>query len=141
MKTVASLIAILLALAAVPVFAHHSFAAEFDTKKPITLKGVVTKVEWMNPHAWFYIDVTDDNGKVEHWQCETGAPIELLRRGWRKNNLKVGDQVTVEAFRAKDATNTVSARVVTLPDGRKVFSGSATDEGPKQDAPTPTTSR
>jgi hypothetical protein len=141
MKIVASLIAALLLLAAMPVLGHHSFAAEFDTKKPITLKGVVTKVEWMNPHAWFYIDVTDDQGKIEHWQCETGAPIELLRRGWRKNNLKVGDQVTVEAFRARDATNTVSARVVTLPDGRKVFSGSATDEGPKQDPPTATTSR
>lgn len=141
MKTIASLVAVLFLAAAVPMIAHHSFAAEFDTSKPVTLKGVVTKVEWMNPHAWFYIDVTDDNGKVEHWQCETGAPIELLRRGWRKNNLKVGDQVTVEAFRAKDATNTVSARVVTLPDGRKVFSGSATDDGPKQEQPAPTTSR
>ena len=141
MKTAASLVAVLFLAAAVPMIAHHSFAAEFDTSKPVTLKGVVTKVEWMNPHAWFYIDVTDDNGKVEHWQCETGAPIELLRRGWRKNNLKVGDQVTVEAFRAKDATNTVSARVVTLPDGRKVFSGSATDDGPKQEQPAPTTSR
>jgi hypothetical protein len=140
MKNIALLLSVF-SLAAVPVLAHHSFAAEFDTHKPVTLKGVVTKVEWMNPHAWFYIDVTDDQGKVEHWQCETGAPIELLRRGWRKNNLKAGDQVTVEAFRAKDATNTVSARVVTLPDGRKVFSGSATDEGPKQDPPTPTTSR
>ena len=136
MKNVALLLSAFLLAAAVPVLAHHSFAAEFDTKKPVTLKGVVTKIEWMNPHAWFYIDVTDDQGKVEHWQCETGAPIELLRRGWRKNNLKIGDQVTVEAFRAKDATNTVSARLVTLPDGRKVFSGSATDEGPKEQQPT-----
>jgi len=136
MKTVASLVVALLLIAAVPVLAHHSFQAEFDTSKPVTLKGVVTKVEWMNPHAWFYIDVTDENGKVEHWQCETGAPIELLRRGWRKNDLKIGDQVNVEAFRAKDSTNTISARVVTLPDGRKVFSGSASDNGPKQDQPT-----
>ena len=141
MKILASLLAGTLLIAAVPAFAHHSFAAEFDTSKPVTLKGVVTKVEWMNPHAWFYIDVTDDNGKVEHWQCETGAPIELLRRGWRKNNLKIGDQVTVEAYRAKDSTNTVSARVVTLPDGRKVFSGSASDNGPKEEQPTPGTSR
>ena len=141
MKIFVSLLACTLLAAAIPAFAHHSVAAEFDSSKPVTLKGVVTKVEWMNPHAWFYIDVTDENGKVEHWQCETGAPIELLRRGWRKNNLKVGDQVTVEAFRAKDSTNTVSARMVTLPDGRKVFSGSATDEGPKQDQPTPTPSR
>lgn len=141
MKNVAFLVATLLLAAAVPVLAHHSFQAEFDTSKPVTLKGVVTKVEWMNPHAWFYIDVTDENGKVEHWQCETGAPIELLRRGWRKNDLKIGDQVTVEAFRAKDATNTVSARVVTFPDGKKVFSGSATDNGPNQQQPTTPPSR
>ena len=128
-------------IAAVPVLAHHSFQAEFETSKPLTLKGVVTKVEWMNPHAWFYIDVTVEKGKLERWQCETGAPIEQLRRGWRKNDLKIGDQVTVEAFRAKDATNTISARVVTLPDGRKVFSDSASDNGPKQDQATPTTSR
>jgi hypothetical protein len=132
MKTLASLIAVLLLLAAIPLLAHHAFQAEFDTKKPVTLKGVVTKIEWMNPHAWFYIDVTDESGMVEHWQCETGAPIELLRRGWRKNDLKIGDQVTVEAFRAKDSTNTANARVVTLPDGKKVFSGSADDNGPKE---------
>jgi hypothetical protein len=136
MKTLASLISGLLLFAGVPVLAHHAFQAEFDTKKPVTLKGVVTKIEWMNPHAWFYIDVTDENGKVEHWQCETGAPIELLRRGWRKNDLKIGDQVTVEAFRAKDSTNTANARVVTLPDGKKVFSGSADDNGPKEQLPT-----
>ncbi len=139
MKTIASLVASLLLIAALPVLAHHSFQAEFDTSKPVTLKGVVTKVEWMNPHAWFYIDVTAADGKLEHWQCETGAPIELLRRGWRKNDLKIGDQVTVEAYRAKDSTNTVSARVVTFPDGKKVFSGSASDNGPtKQDQPTTT---
>src|ERR1700693_4873038 len=139
MKTIGSLVAVLLLIAAIPVLAHHSFQAEFDTSKPVTLKGVVTKVEWMNPHAWFYIDATTADGKLEHWQCETGAPIELLRRGWRKTDLKIGDQGTVEAFRAKDSTNTVSARVVTFPDGRKVFSGSASDNGPKQDQPTATT--
>jgi len=140
MKTIAWFVAALTLIAGVPVLAHHSFQAEFDTSKPVTLKGVVTKVEWMNPHAWFYIDVTTADGKLEHWQCETGAPIELLRRGWRKNDLKTGDQVTVEAYRAKDSTNTVSARVVTFADGRKVFSGSASDNGPKQE-PTTTTSR
>ncbi|HTA67933.1 MAG TPA: DUF6152 family protein [Bryobacteraceae bacterium] len=140
MKTIAWFVAALSLIAGVPVLAHHSFQAEFDTSKPVTLKGVVTKVEWMNPHAWFYIDVTTADGKLEHWQCETGAPIELLRRGWRKNDLKTGDQVTVEAYRAKDSTNTVSARVVTFADGRKVFSGSASDNGPKQE-PTTTTSR
>src|ERR1700692_5074553 len=140
MKAIGSLAALLL-IAAIPVLAHHSFQAEFDTSKLVTLKGVVTKLEWMNPHAWFYIDVTTADGKLEHWQCETGAPIELLRRGWRKNDLKVGDQVTVEAFSAKDSTNTVSARGVTFADGRKVFSGSARDNGPKQEQPTTTTSR
>jgi hypothetical protein len=142
MKTIAPLVASLLLIAALPILAHHSFQAEFDTTKPVTLKGVVTKVEWMNPHAWFYIDVTTADGKLEHWQCETGAPIELLRRGWRKNDLKIGDQVTVEGFRAKDSTNTASARFVTFADGRKVFSGSASDNGPtKQDQPPTTTSR
>jgi hypothetical protein len=138
MKTLALTAASLFLAAAIPALAHHSFAAEFDTTKPVTLKGVVTKVEWLNPHAWFYIDVTDANGKIDHWQCETGAPIELLRRGWRKNDLKIGDQVIIEAFRAKDATNTVSARVVTFADGRKVFSGSASDNGPAQQQPTTT---
>ena len=142
MKTLALSAASLLLAAAIPALAHHSFQAEFDSNKPVTLKGTVTKIEWMNPHAWFYIDVTGADGKVEHWQCETGAPIELTRRGWRKNNLKVGDEVTVQGFRAKDATNTANARSVTLPDGRKVFTGSADDSGPKEQPPTtPTAGR
>ncbi|MBV9770845.1 MAG: hypothetical protein JOZ32_14825 [Bryobacterales bacterium] len=136
MKTMALSILALLGVAAVPVFAHHAFAAEFDASKPVTLKGVVTKIEWMNPHTWFYIDTKTDTGAVEHWQCETGAPIELVRRGWKKSDLKVGDDVTVQGFRAKDGTNTANARLVTLPDGKKVFSGSADDGGPgTQSAP------
>jgi hypothetical protein len=119
-----------LAVATVPALAHHSFAAEFDAKQQVSFKGVVTKIEWMNPHAWFYVDVKNDNGTVEHWQCETGAPIELVRRGWKKSDLKVGDEVTVQGFRAKDGTNTANARLVTLPDGKKVFSGSSDDGGP-----------
>jgi len=133
MKKFALSILTFLAAAVVPAFAHHSFSAEFDIKKPVTLKGVVTKIEWMNPHAWFYVDVKTDAG-VEQWQLETGAPIELTRRGWRKNDLKVGDEVTVEGLRAKDGTNTASARMVTLPSGKKVFSGAAGDDAP---APTP----
>jgi hypothetical protein len=141
MKLLASFIVGTLLIAAIPALAHHSFAAEFDINKTVTLKGVVTKIEWMNPHAWFYVDVTAADGKIEHWQCETGAPIELLRRGWKKSDMKVGDQVTVQGYRAKDGTNTANARLVTLPDGKKIFSGSADDGGPTQQPPTTTTSR
>ncbi len=115
---------------AAAVFAHHSFAAEFDVKQPVTLKGTVTKVEWTNPHVWIYMDVTNESGTVDHWQCENGAPNALARMGWTRNSLKAGDQVTVEGFRAKNDDKTANARQIILPDGRKVFSGSAEDGGP-----------
>ncbi len=127
-KLVLSIFA-LLGVAVVPALAHHAFSAEFDLKKPIDVKGVVTKIEWMNPHAWIYVDVKTDAG-VDHWQFETGAPIELVRRGWRKNDLKVGDEVSIHGLRAKDGTNTASARTVILPSGKKVFSGAAGDGSP-----------
>jgi len=117
-------------LTGLPVLAHHSFAAEYDSKAGITLKGVVTKVEWLNPHAYFYMDVKDDSGKVVNWAIENGPPNMLYRQGWRKDSLKPGDMVTVDGFRAKDGTTTANARLVQLPDGRKVFSGSADDGGP-----------
>lgn len=119
-----------LLLGAVPVFAHHSFSAEFDVKQPITLKGVVTKVEWTNPHVWIYLDVMDEQGNVQHWQCENGAPNALARMGWTRHSLSAGDHVTIEGFRAKNDERTANARQVILPDGRKVFSGSAEDGGP-----------
>jgi hypothetical protein len=106
-----------------PIFAHHSFAAEFDGNKQITLTGVVTKVDWVNPHAYIYVDVKGEDGAVVNWAIETGAPNVLYRQGWRKDDLKAGDTVTMEAFMAKDGSHTAAARSVKLPDGRKVFAG------------------
>ncbi len=117
-------------LVAVPVWAHHSFAAQYDRQKSVTLKGKVTKVEWANPHVYFYIDVTGDGGAVATWAVENGPPTSLFREGWRKDTLKPGDLVTVEGFRAKDGSNTANARSVVLSDGRKVFAGSSGDGDP-----------
>ena len=105
--------------------AHHSFAAEFDEKKPVSLTGTVTKVEWTNPHARFYVDVKDADGSVVNWNLELASPNVLVRQGWTRQSLKVGDEITVEAYRAKDGSNTANAATVTLADGRKVFAGSA----------------
>ena len=118
---------ICLVCSAVPLLAHHSFEAEYDATKKITISGTVTKVEWMNPHARFYVDVKDNNGKVTNWNFELGAIPVLLKQGWKKSSLKVGDQVTVDASRAKDGSNSASAQKVLLPDGRRVFGGSAAD--------------
>ena len=116
------------ALAAVPMAAHHSFAAEYDAKKPVTLKGTVTKVEWMNPHVYFYIDVTDDSGKTANWALEMGPPAGLQRAGWKKTTMKVGDEVVVEASRAKDGSNWANARSVTMAtSGEKL--GAASSQG------------
>src|SRR3984957_19172168 len=113
---------------AVPMLAHHSFSAEFDATKPVTLKGNVTKIDWLNPHIWIYLDVKDDAGKVAHWQCESGPPNTLTRNGWTKNDLKSGDAVTINGTLAKDASNTCNASQVSLPDGRRVLAGSSNPE-------------
>jgi uncharacterized protein DUF6152 len=120
-----------LLVSAMPVFAHHSFEAEYDSSKPMKITGTVTKIEWTNPHARFYVDVKDENGKVINWNFELGSPNVLTRQGWRRDALKTGDQVTVEGYLAKDGSNLANARRVTLPDGRKVFAGSAGEGGPQ----------
>src|SRR3954471_5054995 len=112
-------------LAGVHLSAHHSFAAEFDGEKPVTLKGTVVKWEMMNPHGWITMDVPGADGKTSRWMVETSNPNGLMRLGWSKRSLKAGDEITVDAFRAKDGSNTANAARITLPDGRKVFAGSA----------------
>jgi hypothetical protein len=119
-----------LLMAAIPVMAHHSFAAEYDNAKPIEFKGTVTKVEWANPHIYYYVDVKGPDGKVINYAVEGGTPNQLYRQGWRKDSLKVGDEVTVSGFKAKDGSNHVNGRKVTLPNGKRVFGGSADDGGP-----------
>ncbi len=121
-----------LVCSAVPMLAHHSFAAEYDATKKITITGTVTKVEWMNPHARFYVDVKDESGKVTNWNFELGAIPVLLKQGWKRDSLKAGDQVTVDGARAKDGSNTANAQKVVLPDGRRVFGGSSADAAQQQ---------
>jgi len=112
------------ALTARAVVAHHSFAAEFDASKPVSLKGTITKVEWTNPHTWFYIDV-EDAGKKVNWAVEGGAPNVLYREGWRPDSLKAGDKVTITGSRAKDGSNLANATLVQLPDGKCLFAGTS----------------
>jgi hypothetical protein len=117
-------------IGAMPVLAHHSFAAEYDSSKPVKVEGTVTKVEWMNPHARFYVDVKDDQGKVTNWEFELGSPNGLMRQGWTRNSMKIGDQVGVEGYLAKDGSKLGNARTVKTADGKRLFAGSATDGGP-----------
>ena len=130
MKFKLAILAVMIGLiSAGSIYAHHSFAAQYDANKPIKLTGVVTKVEWMNPHVYFYANVTDTNGKVTNWAFENGNLSSLMRRGWRKDSLKIGDKITVEGSLAKDGSPLVNARSVTLADGRKVFAGSSGGDG------------
>ena len=109
---------------AVPTWAHHSFGAEYDESKTVTIKGVVTRVDWENPHTHFYIDVKDDNGNVTSWKAEGFPPNMLIRQGWRRDvTVKVGDTISVFGWRARDSSNLMQSREVTLSDGRKLLSG------------------
>ena len=116
-------------LAAASVGAHHAFSAEFDQDKPVRLEGAITKAEWVNPHAWVYIDVKGADGKVVNWAVEMGPPNALLRRGWKKSSMKLGDIIKVEGFAAKNGKEFANAADITLPDGTKIFAG--TDEAAK----------
>ena len=121
------------ALATATAIAHHSFSAEFDADKPFIMKGTVTKIEWMNPHTYFYIDVTGAEGKVVNWGMEMGSPNGLMRAGWTRNTLKVGDEVTVEGAQAKDGTNVGNAvAVVLVATGKRLFAASSQTDTPQR---------
>jgi hypothetical protein len=115
----------LLLATAAPLAAHHSLTSEFDLARPVTLTGRVTRIEWVNPHAWFYVDVADEHGKATNWSLQMGSPNSLVRRGWTKNSVGIGDVVTVEGNRAKDGSHTANIRSVVLPSGLRLFTGPA----------------
>ena len=115
--------AALLAGTTAPLFAHHSFAAEYDINKPVSLTGAVTKLEWQNPHVRFYIDVKDDAGTVTNWELTMGGPNGLLRRGWTRNLIKIGDTVTVSGYLARDGSHLANARTIRLANGKELFGG------------------
>jgi hypothetical protein len=117
-------------ITALPVMAHHSFAAEYDSTKPLKVTGVVTKVEWENPHIWFYVDVKDENGKVTNWAFSGGAPGQLMRRGITRDVIQPGMVIVVDGFHAKDGSNNGSGGKVTFADGRSVFTAGAEDKLP-----------
>lgn len=121
MKILSVAAVVCLFAASLPILAHHSFSAEYDASKPVKVTGVVTRVEWLNPHIWYYVDQKDENGNIVHWAFSGGAPGQLMRRGIYKTALPIGATVNVEGFRAKDGSNNANGNKVTFPDGRMVF--------------------
>jgi len=132
-KTAVLIASAAMMLSAVPVWAHHAFAAEFDAKKPVHLEGTVTKVELINPHAWIHIDVKDAKGEVTSWMIEAGSPNVLLRRGFTKQTVEPGTAVVVEGYQSKDGSNRANGRDITLPNGQKLFLGSQGTGAPTDD--------
>jgi hypothetical protein len=110
---------------AAPVFAHHAFAAEFDAKKPVKMRGTVTRMEWINPHAWIHVDVKGPDGTVVPWMIEAGTPNTLFRRGFTKDSLAKGTEILIDGYQSKDGLNKANGRDITFPDGRKLFLGSS----------------
>jgi Family of unknown function (DUF6152) len=123
-----------LLISSLPLLAHHAFTAEFDTKKPVKLRGTIAKIEMVNPHSWIYIDVKNDDGSTSQWMLEAGSPNVLVRRGFSKAAIPKGTEVIFEGFQAKDGSNRANGRDITFPDGKKLFIGSTGAEGPPEDA-------
>ena len=125
MKIAVMVAGVALLAAAVPVLAHHAFSAEFDAATPVRLRGKITKMEWINPHAWMHMEVTTEDGQVEAWMIEAGPPGALIRRGWDRDSVTPGTEVLVEGYRALDGSTRANGRDVTFPDGRRLFAGSS----------------